>query len=330
MILKKIFSNLTLLILGLAVVVAFFHFYDQQRTGSETEGLIPTPIDVNGYDPAAGPGDNEPTASSPEDSGDNLTTGDDTLLDNGQNEAETTGLTGSGSQADQAANASEQPASGGSTGNEPVQNSTATKTAPAAAEDVPVPHPLYKTAFTTVFWAGEAADEDNAFISNTESYWDGNWLGDFGGIDSPDRRCGYRPCAFLPKENPFYFALPYGEFDANGGLKASARGIPWYHEPAENESLLKNHWIEVKYGNKICYAQWEDVGPFEEDDFDYVFGTALPANTEGAGAGLDLSPAAWDCLGLPDNDYTLWRFVDASAVPDGPWKVIVTSSGINY
>jgi hypothetical protein len=41
------------------------------------------------------------------------------------------------------------------------------------------------------------------------------------------------------------------------------------------------------------------VGPFEVDDFDYVFGaTPNPRNTFDVKAGLDVSPAVWHYLGM--------------------------------
>jgi hypothetical protein len=189
---------------------------------------------------------------------------------------------------------------------------------------------VYKNVMTTLFWAGESSDESNGFISNRQSYWDSRWLEHYGGIDSPDDRCGYYPCRFTPKENPFYFALPYGDRNADGSPKESVKLIPWYKNIAGNESIIKNIWIEIKYGVKICYAQWEDVGPFETDDFNYVFGDVKPKNTFGVSAGLDISPATWDCLGLKDNSTVGWRFVEEKDVPPGPWKSIVTLRGVSF
>lgn len=187
----------------------------------------------------------------------------------------------------------------------------------------------YKQVITTLFWAGERADSSNAYISNKESFWDSKWQEHFGGVDDPDNRCGYRPCDFLPKENPFYFALPYGDFNDDGTEKDSIAQIPWYEEKSPEESILKNQWIEIVYQGKTCYGQWEDVGPFEIDDFDYVFSNSPPKNTLGVGAGLDVSPAIWDYLGLENNEVTKWRFVKEEEVPPGPWKEIITRSGIN-
>ncbi len=185
----------------------------------------------------------------------------------------------------------------------------------------------YKRATTTVFWVGEEATSENDFISNTASYWDSTWTEHFGGIDDPDCRNGYAPCEFLPLENPFYAALPYGEFE-NGSLKASSSAVP---PSGIDNSLLKNRWIEIQFGTTTCYAQWEDVGPNNENDFEYVFGNATePQNEFGEKAGLDVSPAVRDCLGMSGSDVTYWRLIPASQVPEGPWTNIITTRDISW
>jgi hypothetical protein len=189
---------------------------------------------------------------------------------------------------------------------------------------------LFKDAMTTLFWVGESAGPDNAGIANDESFWDDSWQEHFGGYDDPLRRCGSRPCAFEPYENAFYVALPYADYK-DGKLKTNAKDVPWFFSPTLENPLLKNRWVEVRNGESICYGQWEDVGPNEEDDFAYVFGTAAkPKNTFGEKAGLDVSPALFMCLGLRDNGVTVWRFIDEKNVPDGPWKIVVTKSRINW
>ena len=40
------------------------------------------------------------------------------------------------------------------------------------------------------------------------------------------------------------------------------------------------------------------------------------------GAGLDVSPAVRDYLGLNDTDMTDWRFVEFSEVSRGPWSTL--------
>lgn len=207
----------------------------------------------------------------------------------------------------------------------------ATSTTPSVISNEPANlPPVYKSAVTTQFWVGESADESNGFIANDQSYWDASWQEHYGGVDGPMCREGYHPCAFTPLENPFYFALPYGEYaEDSDKLKRSVLSVPWFLVNG-TELLLKNRWIEVMYGGKTCYGQWQDVGPFLTDDANYVFGNASASNTFGEKAGLDISPALWDCLALEDNKVTKWRFVDVSQVPGGPWKEIITTSGIDW
>lgn len=180
---------------------------------------------------------------------------------------------------------------------------------------------------TTVFWVGEPGDADNGNIPNKGSAWDAQWQAHYGGVDDPVHRSTYRPAGFTPSENPFYVALPYNDFDASGHRKATAGACQrLLVHPDEHYSYCKNVWLAVRNGDKTVYAQWEDVGPFIEDDPSYVFGNAAPRNTTGAGAGLDVSPAVRDYLGLNDVDKTSWQFVNPLDVPEGPWKTTITTS----
>ncbi|HBP01371.1 MAG: hypothetical protein UY41_C0011G0042 [Candidatus Moranbacteria bacterium GW2011_GWE1_49_15] len=188
-------------------------------------------------------------------------------------------------------------------------------------------YPIHAKITATVFWVGEEADENNGFIHNSASAWDSDWVGSFGGTDDPEDREGLLPDAFTPDENSFYFALPYNDFDDEGRRKVEVFELAEWAEGArvpENESVLKNRWIRIVKNEKTAFAQWEDVGPFEEDDAGYVFGSASPRNTEGKKAGLDVSPAVRDYLGLEGVDIVDWQFVEEKDVPDGPWKKIIT------
>jgi hypothetical protein len=205
------------------------------------------------------------------------------------------------------------------------QNASAKTTPPAVSSR----YPIHKNITTTFFWAGEEAGKDNKNISNLPSAWDEQWVKHFGGVDDPDKRSGFFPVKFVPKENPFYFALPYNDFDNNGNRKKEVFSlIPWAGQKkwTDNESVCKNRWIKIMKGGKAAYAQWQDVGPFKEDDHGYVFGTAAPKSKTNNNAGLDISPAVKDYLGLSDIDKTDWQFVDPADVPGGPWKKIVTTS----
>jgi hypothetical protein len=108
--------------------------------------------------------------------------------------------------------------------------------------------------------------------------------------------------------------------------------VYWYTgQFADGQSILKNRWIQITAApggvSKTVYAQWEDVGPFNEHDGSYVFGSAAPASSR---AGLDISPAARDYLGMGGSTTSSWRFVEYSEVPTGPWKNTVTTSAPDW
>jgi len=187
---------------------------------------------------------------------------------------------------------------------------------------------LHKNITSTIFWVGEKGSDENKNIPNLASAWDDIWVYHYGGVDNPDSREGYYPKEFKPFENPFYVALPFNDFNENGEKKANLNFIPWYKET--KESLCKNRWVKIIHNGKTAYAQWEDVGPFEEDDKDYVFGTAKPKNQINSSAGIDLSPAVRDYLNLNDIDKVSWQFIDSKDVPNGPWKRITTKSRITW
>lgn len=219
----------------------------------------------------------------------------------------------------------DQPSPGSDT---PGLTSTPQQSAPTTG-DSPVVHtyPLHSNITTTIFWAGEEADASNGYISNAPSAWDEQWVTHFGGVDSYSNRNGYWPAGFTPKENPFYFALPYSDFTNSGTRKSTAGSCLNSTNPAlASYSWCKNTWIAIHHNGKTAYAQWEDVGPYEEDDVAYVFGTAAPKNSRGAKAGLDVSPAVRDYLGLGDVDRADWQFVGVGNVPTGPWTQIITTN----
>lgn len=183
----------------------------------------------------------------------------------------------------------------------------------------------WKKGVATIFWVGEGETDENGYISNAQSAWDTRWMESFGGLDDPENRCGYLPCAFTPKENPFYVALPYSDLEDDGRRKTNASVVPW-NDPTSRTSILKNRWIEVRHLGATCYGQWQDVGPFEEDDHAYVFGDApSPKNQFGEKAGIDLSPALAACLKIDGSDEVSWRHVEFADVPQGPWRDIITT-----
>ena len=51
-----------------------------------------------------------------------------------------------------------------------------------------------------------------------------------------------------------------------------------------------------------------------------MFWQERPKPNLNKGAGLDVSPAVRDYLGLQETDVTDWKFVDFKEVPQGPWS----------
>jgi hypothetical protein len=184
-------------------------------------------------------------------------------------------------------------------------------------------YPWKTNIVTTIFWAGESATVNNP-VHNRSSSWDINWSSSFGGFDNPDpgARRGYIPAAFIPRQNPFYVALPYNDVTRGTTKPEARRVIPWFRETfvKEGQSVCKDRWIAIRHGRKIAYAQWSDCGPFRTDHWQYVFGNDRPKPNLNKGAGLDVSPAVRDYLGIKGIDTTDWKFVDFKDVPPGPWS----------
>ena len=175
---------------------------------------------------------------------------------------------------------------------------------------------------TTVFWVGESTATAGP-VDNRCSAWDHRWAANYGGTDDPNpiRRVDYRPVNFFPKLNPFYCALPYNDIQ-NGQTKTTAAAVvPWFRAQFQQSgvSVLRGKWVAIRKDERIAYARWEDVGPFETDDWPYVFGGNRPATNGNRGAGLDVSPAVRDYLGISGLDATDWCFVETREVPAGPW-----------
>jgi hypothetical protein len=175
---------------------------------------------------------------------------------------------------------------------------------------------------TTVFWVGEPAAINNP-VANDKSAWDGGWLSSYGGYDNPNpgARVNFVPLSFLPRQNPFYVALPYNDVDNHHTKPEAAQVIPWFSGTfvRDGQSVCKGRWLAIRHNNRVCYAQWEDVGPFATDHWQYVFGNERPRPNRNQDAGLDVSPAVRDYLGLAGLDACDWKFVDSRSVPAGPW-----------
>jgi hypothetical protein len=184
-------------------------------------------------------------------------------------------------------------------------------------------YPWKRQIVTTTFWIGENPTRNNP-VPNHSSCWDPKWAENYGGTDSPEttqRTAEYIPASFIPGQNPFYVALPYNDME-HGAHKAEApQVIKWFSKEYKgpDKSVCQGRWIAIRFGTKVCYAQWEDAGPFRTDHWQYVFGNDRPRPNLNRGAGLDVSPAVRDFLGMNSTDVTDWKFVDFNEVPRGPW-----------
>jgi hypothetical protein len=190
----------------------------------------------------------------------------------------------------------------------------------------PAEHYPWKTKIvTTVFWIGEPPHGHN-LTPNKTSAWDKQWTKNYGGFDDPNpaHRNHYVPIKFTPRQNPFYCALPYNDKAKEGHRPEAPRVVPWFKEAYQGPavSTCKDRWVAIRKGNRIAYAQWEDAGPFQTDHWQYVFGKERPKPNLNKGAGLDVSPAVRDYLGLKETAVTDWRFADFSEVPRGPWSTL--------
>jgi hypothetical protein len=184
-------------------------------------------------------------------------------------------------------------------------------------------YPWKNNIVTTVFWVGETPTANNP-TPNHKSSWDPLWAKNFGGYDNPDpaARHNYIPKRFVPKQNPFYVALPYNDVTRGTTKPESRKVIPWFKQAfvRPGKSVVKGRWVAIRHRGRIAYAQWEDCGPFRTDHWQYVFGNERPKPNLNQGAGLDVSPAVRDYLGLKGKDVCDWKFVEARDVPPGPWQ----------
>jgi hypothetical protein len=184
-------------------------------------------------------------------------------------------------------------------------------------------YPWKSNIVTTIFWIGEKPSTNNP-VPNRASSWDTEWTKNYGGTDDPNpaHRSNYMPVNFTPGLNPFYCALPYNDKAKEGHRPEAPSVVPWFNEAYQGPavSTCKGRWVAIRKGNRTAYAQWEDAGPFRTDHWQYVFGNERPKPNLNKGAGLDVSPAVRDYLGLQPTDVTDWRFVEFSEVPRGPWS----------
>jgi len=156
-------------------------------------------------------------------------------------------------------------------------------------------YPWKKDIVATIFWVGEKPTPNNP-TPNHASSWDTKWQINFGGFDDPNNRApvGFRPAKFVPKLNPFYIALPFNDRENHKYIKPIVpKVVPWYHASLvqKGQSCLKGRWLQIVFGNRSCYAQWEDCGDF---------------------------------LQFKSGQKVHWRFVEEASVPPGPWDKYMT------
>ncbi|GAB6098794.1 hypothetical protein JCM16358_06730 [Halanaerocella petrolearia] len=148
----------------------------------------------------------------------------------------------------------------------------------------------------------------------------------------------------LKEENDYYCALPYK---------------PGYNNRVyQGITDVKNRWIEIYYPKteKYVYVQWEDVGPWNVYDPEYVFSTndKRPLAESGYdtgwsgeerktnGAGLDISYEAMKYLVGTDVQgnlnkgkidvnwrFVLWEEVEENSSQDAPWLEKVSRGEVN-
>lgn len=194
-----------------------------------------------------------------------------------------------------------------------------------------IKYPWHTNITVSLFWIGEKPTERNP-TPNHASSWDTNWQKNYGGYDNPDpaARTGYLPKAFIPRLNPFYIALPYNDCINHKSHKPEAKSIiPWFKRvnPKPGKTSCKGRWIKIVQNKKVCYAQWEDCGPFHTDDYNYVFKNQKPKNKQNKNAALDISPAVRDYMGIKSGSVVHWRFIDFAEVPKvGPWTLYGTNN----
>jgi hypothetical protein len=224
-----------------------------------------------------------------------------------------------------------------------------TPSSPGASAEMVGRYPVHTSIVATTFWVGEVFDPHADDGSQVFSTYDDHWMSAYGGCDGvvvddecrTERRVAenhFFPTRMTPRQNPFYLDLPFDDVNDPSAAARRASVVPWAHDPGwaekladPQQSIMRNRWVAIRKGSAVCYGQIQDAGPGEYDDAEYVFGThdERPANGRYNGAGMDVSPALNGCLGFSElngqNDRVDWWFVDDADVPEGPWRIVVTT-----
>ena len=113
-------------------------------------------------------------------------------------------------------------------------------------------YPWKTNIVTTVFWVGEQAGGNNP-VPNVKSSWDANWSYNYGGFDNPEAsaRRNYIPVSFVPRQNPFYCALPYNDVTHGQFKPEAAMVIPWFRQSLHRPGAIR---LQVALGR---HSPWQ-------------------------------------------------------------------------
>ena len=106
----------------------------------------------------------------------------------------------------------------------------------------------------------------------------------------------------------------HDDMEENGCRKAVNASI--LTRQGQSSLLLKNRWVAIHANGITCYAQWQDVGPFERRR-----PLCLRRNAEEYQRRERRHrpiPAVRDCLKVGGLAKVLWRHVNWRDVPSGP------------
>jgi len=76
-------------------------------------------------------------------------------------------------------------------------------------------------------------------------------------IPTPSARRDYIPVAYIPKQNPFYCALPYNDVTKDQFKPEAQLVIPWFKQSytGPGQSVCRHRWIAIRKGNRAAKTQ---------------------------------------------------------------------------
>lgn len=224
----------------------------------------------------------------------------------------------------------------------PETGSAPTESKPGSPSKQPAPTPIQTQEKTAP--VSSTTDQELTRTIDDSPGWRKNIIATYFDISQyPVQQTAWNDVDPVGEENPYYLALP-----ANDQIPGY-----WLYGPC------KNRWLELVNAatGKRAFGQWEDVGPWFINDFDYVFdsnGTKRPYaelhygkklniyreshGSKGARrprvilnqAGIDLSPQLLAALDIQGKGTVHWRFVELKDVEEGPWKEKISTTPPHY